>query len=325
MSDEIMVSICCLSYNHEKYLRQCLDGIVNQKTNFKFEAIVHDDASTDNSQAIIREYEEKYPDIIKPIYQTENQYSQGKKISKDYVFPKVKGKYIALCEGDDFWCDENKLQKQFNALENNPNCNMSIHLVKGISEDGSDFGRNYPNFSIKSGVLSSRQLLDYICTNDYVFQTSSFFCKSSEIVNKLDNVPKFVSVSSTGDTAILLRYAAIGDIYYINDEMSCYRHESVSSIERRNKYNNTEEKIVAWFNKQIQMMEEYDKYTNGIYHDLCQRKINGYHFDRAVRNNNYKEMLKSKYKYFRKDYSFKYLLKLHLMAYFPKTSKRIFK
>lgn len=90
--EEIAVSVLCLVYNHEKYLRKCLDGFVNQKTNFKFEVIINDDASTDKSADIIREYEEKYPDIIKPIYQTENQYSKGVKLSAVYQYPRVKGK-----------------------------------------------------------------------------------------------------------------------------------------------------------------------------------------------------------------------------------------
>ena len=76
-NEPLMVTILCLVYNHESYIRQCLEGFVMQKTNFRFEAIVHDDASTDGTAAIIREYAEKYPDIIKPIFETENQYSKG--------------------------------------------------------------------------------------------------------------------------------------------------------------------------------------------------------------------------------------------------------
>lgn len=114
-----LVSIKCTVYNHEPYLRQCLDGFVMQKTNFSFEAIVHDDASTDGSAAIIREYAEKYPDIIKPIYETENQYSKKDgslgRIMNAAVHPKAK--YIALCEGDDYWIDPLKLQKQVDILE----------------------------------------------------------------------------------------------------------------------------------------------------------------------------------------------------------------
>ena len=109
--DNILVSIQCLVYNHEPYLRQCLDGFVMQKTNFRFEAIVHDDASTDGSAAIIREYSEKYPDIIKPIYEAENQYSKHGGFSAlfDILNSACKGKYIAMCEGDDYWIDPMKL------------------------------------------------------------------------------------------------------------------------------------------------------------------------------------------------------------------------
>ena len=98
-----LVSICCITYNHAPYIRQCLDGFMMQQTNFTFEVLIHDDASTDGTADIIREYESKYPDIIKPIYQTENQYSKGVKVSATFNFPRAKGKYIAMCEGDDYW------------------------------------------------------------------------------------------------------------------------------------------------------------------------------------------------------------------------------
>ena len=117
--NKILVSIRCLVYNHEPYLRQCLEGFVMQKTNFRFEAIVHDDASTDGSAEIIREYAEKYPDIIKPIYETENQYSKHDGSLRRIMNAACKGKYIAMCEGDDYWIDPLKLQKQVDFLENN--------------------------------------------------------------------------------------------------------------------------------------------------------------------------------------------------------------
>lgn len=117
---QLLVSIQCAVYNHEPYLRQCLDGFVMQKTNFKFEAIVHDDASTDRSSAIIKEYADKYPDIIKPIFEAENQYSKGDGSLSRIMDAASIGKYIAICEGDDYWTDENKLQKQVDWLENHP-------------------------------------------------------------------------------------------------------------------------------------------------------------------------------------------------------------
>lgn len=125
----LMVSIRCTVYNHERYLRDCLNGFVMQKTNFRFEAIVHDDASTDGSAAIIREYAEKYPEIIKPIYETENQYSKHDDSLRRIMNEHTHGKYIAFCEGDDYWTDPLKLQKQVDFLEANP-----------------DYGACYTNF-----------------------------------------------------------------------------------------------------------------------------------------------------------------------------------
>ena len=119
-TDTPMVSIRCITYNHEPYIRQCLEGFVMQKTNFKFEAIVHDDASTDHTADIIREYAAKYPDIIKPIYETENQYSKHDGSIRRIMDAACTGKYMACCEGDDYWIDPFKLQKQVDFLEANP-------------------------------------------------------------------------------------------------------------------------------------------------------------------------------------------------------------
>lgn len=120
MSHIPLLSIRCAVYNHEPYLRQCLDGFVMQRTNFPFEAIIHDDASTDGSTAIIREYAEKYPDIIKPVYETENQYSKRDGSLKRAIDAAMHpmSKYVAVCEGDDYWTDPNKLQQQVDVLEN---------------------------------------------------------------------------------------------------------------------------------------------------------------------------------------------------------------
>ena len=118
-----LVAIKCLVYNHEPYLRDCLEGFVMQQTNFPFVAIVHDDASTDNSAAIVREYAEKYPNIIKPIYETENQYSKRDGSLGRIVNGTIAdsgAKYVAICEGDDYWIDPLKLQKQVKFMEANP-------------------------------------------------------------------------------------------------------------------------------------------------------------------------------------------------------------
>lgn len=140
---EIIVSICCLIYNHAPYLRECFEGFVMQKTNFPIEILVHDDASTDGSQEIIKEYTAKYPTLFKPIYQKENQYSKGIGVSVTYQFPRAKGKYIALCEGDDYWTDPYKLQKQVDFLEVNLDYILCCHRYKIYNQDLNSWNDDY--------------------------------------------------------------------------------------------------------------------------------------------------------------------------------------
>lgn len=135
---KVMVSIHCIAYNQEKYIRDTLDGFVMQKTDFPFVAVVHDDASTDNTASIIREYAEKYPDIIKPIFETENQYRKpGGPLQKIMLqaINATGAKYVAYCEGDDYWTDPLKLQKQVDFLESHPDysfvcCNADYYIQK---------------------------------------------------------------------------------------------------------------------------------------------------------------------------------------------------
>ena len=129
----LMVSIRCTAYNQEEQIRECLDGFVMQQTNFRFEAVVHDDASTDGTAAIIKEYAEKYPDIIKPILETENQYSKHDGSLERIMNEAATGKYVAWCEGDDCWIDPLKLQKQVDYLESHPDC-MLVHTDMEVKD-----------------------------------------------------------------------------------------------------------------------------------------------------------------------------------------------
>lgn len=131
-----VVSICCTTYNHEPFIEDALEGFLIQETDFPFEILIHDDASTDKTAEIIRKYEKKYPSLIKPIYQDVNQYSIGRKPMPEFNYPRAKGKYIAICEGDDYWTDPKKLQIQIEFLENNPNYVISGHEACIIDEKG---------------------------------------------------------------------------------------------------------------------------------------------------------------------------------------------
>jgi glycosyltransferase involved in cell wall biosynthesis len=195
-----------------------------QKTNFVFEILIHDDASKDKTAEIIREYEEKYPNIIKPIYQTENQYSKGIKVTFKYNFPRAKGKYIALCEGDDYWTDPLKLQKQVDFLEANNDYVLCFHEVKILHTDGElkdDFITKVPeNYET---IETLARLGNYIHTPSVVFRNSI-----KEFPFELDHSP-------IGDYFLCLMLAEQGKIKYIEEVMGVYRygvgiHSSNSAI-----------------------------------------------------------------------------------------------
>lgn len=122
-----LVTVCCTTYNHERFIAQALDGFLMQETTFPFEVIVHDDASTDRTPEIIKEYVERHGDVIVPILQSENQRSQGIKPMSTFILPAARGRYLAFCEGDDYWTDENKLQIMVDHLEANPECVACFH------------------------------------------------------------------------------------------------------------------------------------------------------------------------------------------------------
>lgn len=215
-----LVSIRCLVYNHEPYLRQCLDGFVMQKTDFAFEAIVHDDASTDNSAAIIREYAEKYPDIIKPIYETENQYSKKDgslgRIMNEAVHPAAK--YIAFCEGDDYWTDPYKLQLQVEFMKRYSECTLTYHACKNILEE-----KDKEYYLMGETVNESYQKEELL---EYPFQTATILIKKEVLFSDL--YKRAVSTRcSSGDMVLYLTADALGKIMGINKQMSVYRrHET---------------------------------------------------------------------------------------------------
>lgn len=218
---DIEVSVICNAYNHEPYIRDALEGFVNQITDFKFEVLVHDDASTDGTASIIREYEEKYPDIIKPIYQTENQYSQGISIGYTYQHPRVKGKYVAFCEGDDYWTDRHKLQKQYNILEENDGIDMCVHAAKQVDGITGEFQKEISPRD-KDGLLS---LKDVISGGGAYIATASILYRKQLI----DDPPEFRKAYGI-DYTLQVMGAMRGGIYFLADVMSVYRFLTPNSF-----------------------------------------------------------------------------------------------
>lgn len=265
MNKKVLVSVCCTAYNHEKYIRSCLDGFVNQKTNFKYEVIIHDDASTDKTASIIQEYANKYPEIIKPILQKENQYSKGVPIYEKYIYTKCKGKYLAFCEGDDFWNDKNKLQKQINILENNPDYVACVHQTKML------------NLRDKKESLFVSYNKDCLIETEKFFDATIPYHVSSLMVRvTLDEErPSFCFISKqVGDYPNGLYLALKGPIYFINDVMSVYRRFTEGSWSLKNVSKPNPE---LW-EDMITILTLADEYSNLKYHALIDKKKIGYEY-----------------------------------------------
>lgn len=213
----LIVSIQCFTYNHEKYIRDTLEGFVMQKTNFRFEAIVHDDASTDGTSEIIKEYAEKYPSIIKPIYETENQYSKKDGTLRRIMFDACKGRYIAFCEGDDYWTDPYKLQKQVDYLEANPECVLCSHRYREYLQSSETFTENV-DLSHSGDVKGIKYDLNLLIRGGWLSHPLS--CMYRRASYDISYLNKFKVVTDAVLFYVLLKK---GYGYCMNDIMAVYR------------------------------------------------------------------------------------------------------
>ncbi len=326
--NDIKVSICCLVYNHKDYIRQALDSFLMQKTNFPFEILINDDCSTDGTTDIIREYEAKYPDIIKPLYHTENQYSksyrQGNMMSITFNFPRVTGKYVAMCEGDDFWTDEYKLQKQFDLMESTPDCAFTAHTVRCTNEKGIAGDEIIPHTGdVREGMLSSEDAVNHICRLPYMFQTSSYFFRSEYLKEMIENTPEFFEYSSSMDVLFMLYFASKGSVFYLPEELSCYRLQSSSSIMQELTADNSKkaQKMIKHYTEHLKSLNAYNEYTNNRFGDSVDFFIRKTQFHLMLLKGDYKHIFSKKYKdvapLFLAKSGKKELLKLRLLSVFP--------
>ena len=262
--NDVEVSVICLTYNHEKYIKQCLEGFLMQKTSFKFNVLVHDDASTDKTTDIVKEYVQKYPKMFIALYEKENQYSQdnGKKFSRQMI-EMAQGNYIAICEGDDFWIDEYKLQKQYDVMENNPSVSIVVGKTICCNEDGSPSEKVFPQqiYGFNQSRIVKKEEIAKIVFGGYPFHTSSYFTKKTLRVRLLDR-PFYDYMN--GDERILREALAEGDFYYINDVLSCYRLSSIGGWSQRLSTRSPQKKAIHHLRNYYGHIE-FDKITSSSY------------------------------------------------------------
>ena len=271
-NNNILVSVICTAYNHEKYIEEAIKGIVSQETNFKYEIIVHDDASTDRTADIIREYEKKYPEIIRPIYQKENQQSIGIDKYKNFILPISRGKYLALCEGDDYWCDCNKLQMQIDFLEKHEeysSCCTNSLVINDETGEKSQFNAMDQDYDIS--------IEEVVCNGGWhIYQISSLVYRKELAFKRIEEKPPIFGVEkNVGDYPLRIFLLMNGKTRYFGQKMAVYRAFSSGSWTKAFQAY-TEDERAERYKTLIRLLREVDKYTAERCHDGIEKDINKY-------------------------------------------------
>lgn len=235
-----LVSIVCNTYNHEKFIGECIEGFLSQFVNFGVEILIHDDASKDNTAKIVKNYCQKFPQIIKPIFQKDNQYSKGVKISKTFQYSRAKGKYIAFCEGDDKWINPFKLIEEVLILEKNEDIFAVTHDVINY-----DFGNKKLCKHLykphKNGFLTFKEICD-----GFSYHQSSLLYRNNFDIN--NGVPEDLYVfPHLGDFPKSVNIFLHGKIYFIDKKMSLYRYRSNQDSFTSKKYVGTHALFLLFF------------------------------------------------------------------------------
>lgn len=298
-----MVSVCCITYNHRDYIGRCLESLVHQNTDFEYEVVVHDDASTDGTQDIVREYAAKYPDLIVPILETENQYSKGEGALTSAILSAVSGKYVVEIEGDDQWCDPDKLRLQVEALEAHPECSTCVHATDTVDKDGNPQSMHLPEIDLDSSVISTEEYLRYVLVDgNWMFHLSSCMV-SVDLYREYTNYmsegypAQFYRV---GDLPMYLYFALKGSFYYIDRVMTTYTIESGGFMSR---LKNNPEFALRAHQGYVDGLTAFDEFSDYRFHEYVSKALVGRQFeidrinrrfDRIVKNPEYRPLVRQR-------------------------------
>lgn len=231
MESQTVVSICCLTYNHELYIEEAINSFLNQKTSFKFEIIIFDDCSTDSTTQIVNKFKLQYPDLIKIILPQENTFSKGKTSFYDLIRAS-KGKYVACCEGDDYWISEDKLQAQVDFLENNTGISICFHpsytLINNEIIDS-----QYGYYGNKPSIIPAKRVVK---SSSGFIPMPSIMIRSNEFRNLFNTYPDFFEKNLWHSTIQIIG-ASYGGAGYLPEYFSVYRSMHPGSWSRKNEKN----------------------------------------------------------------------------------------
>jgi glycosyltransferase involved in cell wall biosynthesis len=250
-----MVSVVCTAFNHAPYIEDAIRGFLIQETTFPFEVIIHDDASTDGTAAKIRAFQQQYPRILKCVYQTENQYSKGRRTLL-HTFHLSSGEYIAICEGDDFWISPTKLQRQYEGMIAHPAINICLHTAYAESHEGERTYAPYGFAADATTVLPAAQ----------VIKGRGGFCATASLMISsafAKRLPSWIAQAPVLDLFIQGLGAAETGALYVPEIVCVYRLRTVGSWTRRlaAAYISS-----AWLRSYEVALNNFDKDTGGLYH-----------------------------------------------------------
>ncbi|SDL45398.1 glycosyltransferase [Siphonobacter aquaeclarae] len=250
------LSVYCITYNHGPFIGQALDSFLAQQTTFDFEIVVGDDASKDNTQEVLRSYQQRFPDKIRLLLHEKN---RGAIYNFIDTYDACRGEYLALCEGDDYWTDPLKLQKQVEFMDSHPDFSMCFHNAEVIYQDG----------SAPSYLLNHNQK-EVVTVSDLIGNSETWFMATASIVLRktfLPKLPDWISQSKSGDIPLNILLAQRGPVGYINEVMSVYRKHAGGQ-------SNTDHRWEAHFLfNRINMYEHLDRETGYAYTDRFKRTM----------------------------------------------------
>lgn len=295
-SQTVAVSIVCAAFNHELYIEDALTGFLIQETTFPFEIIIHDDASTDRTATIIRQYQSRYPKIIKPIFQKENQYSKGGFKATPYAASFAVGEFIAICEGDDYWICKTKLARQRAVLLEH-DVLLCMHGAYSLFTDGAT--ELYGSFENRDQWIAPSQMIE---GDGGIVATCSLFLHAS-IFKQLP--PWFYNVAPVADYYIQVISSYPKGAYYLAEPMSVYRREFLGSWSST--YNTNVNKKITTREKLLLANIECEKMLDDSSLKQAFSSINYVHFCVIFKVKKSQQSPLELYRYCRKSFNARYI------------------
>ena len=307
-----LVTVILPTHNHAPFIAQAIESVLMQKTDFFYDILLHDDASTDGTADICRAYAEKYPETITLIAQSVNQYTIDRRIQSHILIPRVKAKYTAILDGDDYWVSEDRLQKQVQYLEEHPDCTLCVGAADRVNISGLITGRAAP--------YDANRVVD----PDDMIRGGGGFVASGAIVmptQLLKDLPAFAHLTEMEDIPFQLFGALAGYAWYFAETFVAFR-EAVPGSWSARQYASAKETRIKTSRDLIALNEGYDAFSGGRYHDAFVQAIHYQEFLILTYQHKLREIRRAPYRMFYDKLSFKRKIRLIGEKYFSGLTMR---